>query len=188
MQIGDTIRFLNAIGGGIVRRMDETKQMAWVEDESGFEIPTPYNQCVVVNSQDADNEYRQSILLGRKGPSMQQLAAKNSCHSAPQQVANGHKEAKKDDQMLIDLHAEQLTSRRDLPASDILALQLAAFRRVMIAEKRNKGKQIIFIHGKGEGVLRAELEKILRKEFQSCRFLDANYQKFSTGALLVMIN
>lgn len=48
--IGATVRFLNAIGGGRVARI--TKDTAWVEDEDGFEIPTPLSECVVVEAGD----------------------------------------------------------------------------------------------------------------------------------------
>ena len=33
---GDTVRFLNAVGGGIVSRVDELKKMVFVEDADGF--------------------------------------------------------------------------------------------------------------------------------------------------------
>jgi hypothetical protein len=36
---GDTVRFLNAVGGGVVVRVDEIKKMLYVEDADGFEIP-----------------------------------------------------------------------------------------------------------------------------------------------------
>lgn len=50
VKIGDRIRFLNASGGGIVRRIE--KKIAWVEGDDGFELPTPLSECVVINSDD----------------------------------------------------------------------------------------------------------------------------------------
>lgn len=44
---GDTVRFLNASGGGIVTRVEG--KLAYVEDEDGFEIPVMINEVVVVN-------------------------------------------------------------------------------------------------------------------------------------------
>ena len=51
VRIGDEVRFLNAVGGGRVARI--TFDTAWVEDEDGFEIPTPLKECVVVTGEDS---------------------------------------------------------------------------------------------------------------------------------------
>ena len=45
---GDTVRFLNAVGGGLVIRVDEAKKMLYVEDADGFEIPVLERECVMV--------------------------------------------------------------------------------------------------------------------------------------------
>ena len=45
---GDTVRFLNAVGGGVVVRVDEAKKMLYVEDADGFEIPVLERECVMV--------------------------------------------------------------------------------------------------------------------------------------------
>ena len=45
---GDKVRFLNSVGGGIVRGF-HNKHVALVEDESGFEFPVPVSECVVVD-------------------------------------------------------------------------------------------------------------------------------------------
>lgn len=46
LNIGDKVRFLNAVGGGIVRKID--RDMAYVEEEDGFETPVLVRECVVV--------------------------------------------------------------------------------------------------------------------------------------------
>lgn len=51
IQIGNKVRFLNATGGGIVKRIE--KQIAWVQGDDGFELPTPLAQCVVVGDNDS---------------------------------------------------------------------------------------------------------------------------------------
>lgn len=50
IKVGDTIRYLNAAGGGVVKRIE--RGVAWVMGSDGFEMPTPLHECVVVNSQD----------------------------------------------------------------------------------------------------------------------------------------
>ncbi len=46
LNVGDKVRFLNAVGGGIVRKID--RDMAYVEEEDGFETPILARECVVV--------------------------------------------------------------------------------------------------------------------------------------------
>ena len=46
LNIGDKVRFLNAVGGGIVRKID--RDMAYVEEPDGFETPILVRECVVV--------------------------------------------------------------------------------------------------------------------------------------------
>lgn len=41
MKIGDKVQFLSEIGGGIIAGF-KGKDIALVEDEDGFHIPTPY--------------------------------------------------------------------------------------------------------------------------------------------------
>ena len=50
MKVGDKVRFLDAVGGGIVTSINGNDCM--VEDEDGFEIPSRISQCVVVTDED----------------------------------------------------------------------------------------------------------------------------------------
>ena len=47
---GDTVRFLNAVGGGKVTRIDEKQNLVYVEDTDGFEIPALARECVVIQA------------------------------------------------------------------------------------------------------------------------------------------
>ncbi|KAA6307617.1 Endonuclease MutS2, partial [termite gut metagenome] len=51
MKIGDKVRFLSEVGGGIVKSF-QGKDMVLVEDEDGFDFPIPIRECVVI---DTDN-------------------------------------------------------------------------------------------------------------------------------------
>ena len=48
IKIGDTVRFLNSTGGGLVTNIDTKKGLIYVEDEDGFEVPVLETECVVV--------------------------------------------------------------------------------------------------------------------------------------------
>ena len=47
MKVGDTVRFLNAVGGGTVRKIEGN--IAYVEEADGFETPVLVRECVVVD-------------------------------------------------------------------------------------------------------------------------------------------
>lgn len=47
MKVGDIVRYLNAVGGGKVVRMEGN--LAYVEEEDGFETPVLVRECVVVD-------------------------------------------------------------------------------------------------------------------------------------------
>ena len=51
MKIGDKVRFLNEIGGGIVKGF-RGKDIVLVEDVDGFDIPMPMRECVVIDTDD----------------------------------------------------------------------------------------------------------------------------------------
>ena len=74
-----------------------------------------------------------------------------------------------------------------MSAADILNYQVNTFRRVMDANLRNYGKKIIFIHGKGEGVLRNALSKELNYRYKGQHVQDASFREYGYGATQVTI-
>jgi len=61
-------------------------------------------------------------------------------------------------------------------------------RRVMKAHCRRKGQKIVFIHGKGEGVLRKAVLALLKKEYPACELQDASFREYGFGATLVTVH
>lgn len=98
---------------------------------------------------------------------------------------------RKNEPIVIDLHAsELLETTAGMDAKAILEYQLEEVRRVMKAHRRpiDKGDKIIFIHGKGEGVLREAVISLIRKEFPRCTVQDASFQEYGFGASQVTIH
>lgn len=90
--------------------------------------------------------------------------------------------------LVVDLHAsELLESTAGLTSSDILNYQVDTFRRIMDANLRNIGQKIVFIHGKGEGVLRQALEKELSHRYKGQDVQDASFAEYGFGATQVTI-
>lgn len=101
----------------------------------------------------------------------------------------GKKKRQKDDgTIVIDLHADELLeTTAGMNAADILHYQLDVFKKTMDENKKKKGQKIVFIHGKGEGVLRHALVHELNYRYKSCTYQDASFQEYGYGATQVTI-
>ena len=82
----------------------------------------------------------------------------------------------------FDLHIEKLVkSFRGMNNYDILTLQTETAQRHIEFAIRNRIPKIVFIHGVGEGILKAELDFLLGR-YDQVSFRDGNYQKYGLGA------
>lgn len=98
------------------------------------------------------------------------------------------KKPKRPDVIEVDLHIHELIdSTAGLSSSDMLNLQIDEFRKVMDANLKNKGQKIVFIHGKGEGVLRQALMKELNYRYKGHQVQDASFREYGFGATQVTI-
>lgn len=88
----------------------------------------------------------------------------------------------------IDLHiGELLDDTRGMSNSEILNYQLDKFREVMEQYKKKREQRIVFIHGKGDGVLRKALLDELKRKYPDCRHQDASFQEYGFGATMVTV-
>ena len=89
----------------------------------------------------------------------------------------------------VDLHIHELIDNfANLDNADMLRIQLDKFHSVMKENINKKGQKIVFIHGKGEGVLRKEITELLRKQYKNASFQDASFQQYGFGATQVNIH
>ena len=88
----------------------------------------------------------------------------------------------------VDLHInELLDDTHGMSNAEILNYQLDKFREVMERYKTKREQKIVFIHGKGDGVLRKALLDELKRKYSTCRYQDASFQEYGFGATLVTI-
>ena len=88
----------------------------------------------------------------------------------------------------VDLHInELLETTAGMNSFDILNYQLDVVRKTIEENVKYKGKKIVFIHGKGEGVLRNAIMQELRRKYPRCLSQDASFQKYGFGATMVII-
>ncbi len=95
---------------------------------------------------------------------------------------------KANEPLVVDLHInELLDSTAGLQPADMLACQLREFDTRMAEAAKKPGTKIIFIHGKGEGVLRAAILDRLRRRWPKCDVQDASFREYGFGATQVTV-
>ena len=88
----------------------------------------------------------------------------------------------------IDLHiGELLDDTRGMSNSEMLNYQLDKFREVMEQYRNKREQRIVFIHGKGDGVLRKALLDELKRKYPACKTQDASFQEYGFGATMVTV-
>lgn len=88
----------------------------------------------------------------------------------------------------IDLHAiELLDNTAGMSSGDILEYQLAKFRETMDQNRKNRGQKIVFIHGKGDGILKNAILNELKTKYKSAYYQDASFREYGYGATMVTI-
>lgn len=118
----------------------------------------------------------------------QEMTRKISDDSKKPQVQPARKQQDKDAPIVVDLHAsELLETTNGMSAADILNYQLDVFRKTMDEYKSKAGTKLVFIHGKGEGVLRHAIIHELNYRYKRCPYQDASFQEYGYGATQVTI-
>ena len=120
-------------------------------------------------------EVQKIILEKKKGEPQQQKVSKPNL-------------TKGTDILEVDLHIEELIeTTAGMNAFDILNYQLDVVRKTLDENMKYKGKKIVFIHGKGDGVLRNAISQELKRKYPRCLSQDASFQKYGFGATMVII-
>jgi hypothetical protein len=116
------------------------------------------------------------------------LLKKKNEDSRPRHTPQPARKQKADNTIEIDLHIHELLDNTNgMSNSDMLNYQLDVFRKTMDEYRNKKNQRLVFIHGKGEGVLRNALLKELKSKYGSCISQDASFREYGFGALLVII-
>ncbi len=89
--------------------------------------------------------------------------------------------------MEVDLHIHKLVnSYRGMSNYDMLTIQLDTAKRQLEFAMGKRIQKVVFIHGVGEGVLKAELDTLFNR-YENLKYYDADYQKYGLGATEVYI-
>tara|TARA_R100000935_G_C2823366_1_gene160937 strand:+ start:565 stop:1116 length:552 start_codon:yes stop_codon:yes gene_type:complete len=176
-KVNDRIEVLDdALEGKVINIDGET---IYVETSEGFLMEFEASELVKIEEEQSrmiasDNISISDIIKEKQPPKRaQSIKAKPKERSAPP--------------MEVDLHIEKLVnSYRGMSNFDILNIQLETAKRQINFAVNKRIPKIVFIHGVGEGVLKAELDYLLR-QYDNLKFYDANFQKYGLGATEVYI-
>jgi dsDNA-specific endonuclease/ATPase MutS2 len=88
----------------------------------------------------------------------------------------------------VDLHiGALLDDTRGMSNAEMLNYQLDKFRETLEQYKNKREQRIVFIHGKGDGVLRKAILDELHRKHPTYRHQDASFQEYGFGATMVTI-
>lgn len=169
MKVGDTVRFLNEKGEGILKAFISAIK-ARVEISDGIEIEVLIKELVPI----APISLKDIKVLHKESPVKRKAAIP---------VSKSHAK----DEMLVDLHIEKLMEDHyGLSNSEKLDIQTAHFRKKLAMAINGHFTKIIFVHGVGAGVLRQAIRDLL-KTYEGLEYSDASYKQFGAGATEVRI-
>ena len=104
----------------------------------------------------------------------------------PQPIVKQKKEANAI--LEVDLHIDELLDNTNgLSNADMLNYQMEKFHEILGQYANDKGQKIVFIHGKGNGVLRKEIEKELKTKYKKHDYQDASFREYGFGATMITI-
>jgi dsDNA-specific endonuclease/ATPase MutS2 len=171
-KIGDQVSVLDDDMDGIVSAIDG--QQITIETTDGFTMTYFVNQLVKnLNS----SELSRSIesFNSQKIKEQKEVPLK---HKQPVSVRQKGEIPPPE----FDLHIEKLVKNHKILSNyQILTLQIETAQRHVEFALRNRIPKIVFIHGVGEGILKADLDAMLSR-YEQITFQDANYQKYGSGA------
>ena len=171
--VGDKVELIDDNVSGTVVKVDQDE--VTFETEDGFEMKVPANLIVKIVGKlkiDSNND----LLLSKVNSDLNAKPKTPSPKPKRQQPA-----------MEVDLHIHNLVDKTShLSNFEMLNIQLEHSQRKIDFAIKKRIKRIIFIHGVGQGVLKAELQTLFRR-YDYIEFYDADYQKYGLGATEIYI-
>ncbi len=108
---------------------------------------------------------------------------------APKRSQPSQQKKLKNEIVEVDLHADELLeTTAGMSNGEILEYQLNVFRQTMEKHRNRKGQKIVFIHGKGDGVLRKAILQELKYKYKTCESQDASFREYGFGATMVTVH
>ena len=136
-----------------------------IELEDGLVIESAYGEFAVTDKSEIASLKEMKV------------KAKKTCTKSKQITFNP------DGSLTIDLHIEAIPGGRNIPKGHQLQFQMETFRKVIRQNFSHRGKKITFIHGIGDGILKAAI----RKELDEVLALRCSYSVGDPAVTVVTI-
>lgn len=172
-KIGQLVTLLDDDLSGVITKILENR--IFISTEDGFEFEVSSREIVPDHSLEIEEPVDFDALLSEKEKAYQRK--KSTTHKVKGSIPP----------MEVDLHIHQLTgNERGMSAHDKLNLQIDTARHKLEFAIKKRIQRVVFIHGVGAGVLKAELEYLFSR-YENIKFYDADYQKYGLGATEIYI-
>jgi len=161
IKVGDRVSVIDDNLEGIVENVEN--QTVFFTTDEGFTMQFPVEKVVVIGN------ILDTVNLRKPKEKFVKKTEKQDSKNPP----------------VFDLHIEKLqVKHHHLSSAQKLEIQLNEVKRIIHRMKRKHYKEFILIHGEGKGVLRKEIEKILRQN--GLKYTDAAYHEYGNGGILVI--
>lgn len=155
MKIGDFVGVKHETTKGHILSVDRDKVV--IKTEEDFEL-TYLKKDLIIYQSDLQND--------------NSIIKKNSSNSSSKRIVKKNKP--------IDLHYDG----NYLKLNEILPYQISIFKKELNHAIQKKWEEITFIHGVGEGKLKLEIEKLLKKN--GFNFSEAPYHQYGQDAAIIV--
>lgn len=180
---GDKVIFVNDTSKGKVLEV-LGNGLLQIEDENGFDYTVKQSEVLkeqgnLGKAMDAIDEY--DVRVAENKDSVKVSKFQEEVRTADTYVKYSP------DVVEVDLHIENLVDYpKKLENGQIVEMQLKVFERELEKAIMQRKQCAIFIHGVGQGVLRAEIRRIL-EFYPNVSVHDASYKTYGYGATEVII-
>ena len=161
LKVGQSVVLMNADLRGKIISLGKT---VGIELEDGLHIKVAYGEFAVTSDSEISALKQASVKSKEKTPKRRQPAASSNMLS-------------------VDLHIDAIPGWNSIPKGQQLQFQLETFRRVINENLHRRGMKISFIHGIGDGTLKAAI----RKELDEVLALRCSYTVGDPAVTLVTI-
>ena len=170
--IGDKVSVLDEDLSGVIKKMKGT--IVIIETRDGFELEFNKTELIKLEADESDHSTFNSISTSEILIEKEQSEKKRRLKFTPKKQAKRALE--------VDLHIDKLVdSTKGLSNFDMLNLQMDTAKGQLEFAIRKKIQRVVFIHGVGEGVLKMELETLLRR-YDQVKYYEADPRKYGIGA------
>ena len=163
LKIGQSVVLMDSNLRGKIIGLGKTVR---IELEDGLVIESAYGEFAVT-----DKKEIASLKETKVKSKMTTMGTKRPAHMNP------------DGSLTIDLHIEAIPGGTSVPKGQQLQFQMDTFRRIIRENASRRGMKITFIHGIGDGILKAAI----RKELDEVLALRCSYSVGDPAVTIVYI-